>query len=223
MRHVVPAVATLLAAAALAAPALAHEGDPRYDSVLTGEPPRGIDVQVLNYGDRLSLRNETGETVVVEGYEKEPYARLLPDGTVQVNTRSPASYLNDDPYADAPVPGSAMAVHAMRHVDRAAVLHRDRVFSIERIPARAQLRVRLADLVHRNARVVGLPRVIRVPRRRRSADHLVPFRSDLPRRQGRPRAAATGHRRPGDAERQKPPGHPTAQTHRSPCFERAGL
>jgi hypothetical protein len=107
MRHVVPAVATLLAAAAFAAPALAHEGDPRYDSVLTGEPPRGIDVQVLNYGDRLSLRNETSETVVVEGYEEEPYARLLPDGTVQVNTRSPAAYLNDDPYADAPVPDSA--------------------------------------------------------------------------------------------------------------------
>ena len=109
MRHVLPAVCALLAGAVLAAPALAHEGDPNFESVLTGTQPDGLRVEVLDYGDRLSLRNETGETVVVVGYEREPYARLLPDGTVQVNTRSPAAHLNNDPYGDTPVPDGADA------------------------------------------------------------------------------------------------------------------
>ena len=88
---------------------MAHQGDPRFDSVLTGTGIPGLKVQVLNYGDRLLLQNRTGKTVTLEGYENEPYARLLPDGTVQVNQRSPATYLNNDPYANATVPKTADA------------------------------------------------------------------------------------------------------------------
>ena len=107
MRRTTIAAIVLAVACAFAAPAMAHQGDPRFDSVLTGTGIPGLKVQVLNYGDRLLLQNRTGQTVTLEGYENEPYARLLPDGTVQVNQRSPATYLNTDPYANATVPKSA--------------------------------------------------------------------------------------------------------------------
>ena len=107
MRRTTIAAIVLAVACAFAAPAMAHQGDPRFDSVLTGTGIPGLKVQVLNYGDRLLLQNRTGQTVTLEGYENEPYARLLPDGTVQVNQRSPATYLNNDPYANATVPKTA--------------------------------------------------------------------------------------------------------------------
>jgi len=99
-----------LALAALLAPtALAHEGNPNYRStVRTVEPAVDrLSVQVLNFDDRLELRNDSGRTVTIVGYDDEPYARLLADGTVQLNRRSPATYLNEDRFADAEVPGSA--------------------------------------------------------------------------------------------------------------------
>jgi hypothetical protein len=69
------------------------------------EPPtRGLSVQVLEFADRLQLTNRTGKTVTVYGYSYEPYARLLADGTVQLNTHSPAYYLDKSFYANATVP-----------------------------------------------------------------------------------------------------------------------
>jgi hypothetical protein len=102
--------AVALALAALLAPtALAHEGNPNYRStVRTVEPAVDrLSVQVLNFDDRLELRNDSGRTVTVMGYDDEPYARLLADGTVQLNRRSPATYLNEDRFANAEVPDSA--------------------------------------------------------------------------------------------------------------------
>jgi len=107
MRRITIAAVALALACALAAAADAHEGDPRFDSVLTGDGIPGLEVQVLDFGDRLLVHNRTGETVTLEGYEGEPHARLLPDGTVQVNDRSPATYLNADPYGDVDVPARA--------------------------------------------------------------------------------------------------------------------
>ena len=110
-RRLVAGASIALALALPASSALAHQGNINFRSELDGiEPPvPGLDVQVLNYDDSLQLQNETGETVVVDGYDGEPYVRISPDGAVEVNTRSPAYYLNDDRYAQAPVPASADA------------------------------------------------------------------------------------------------------------------
>jgi hypothetical protein len=60
-------------------------------------------VEILDYDSRIRLENQSGRTVVVEGYEGEPYARLDPDGSVFLNARTPALYLNNDRYARTPV------------------------------------------------------------------------------------------------------------------------
>jgi hypothetical protein len=54
----------------------------------------GLQVQVLAFADRLQLVNHTGRTVTIYGYDREPYARVLPDGSVQLNEHSPAVFLN---------------------------------------------------------------------------------------------------------------------------------
>ena len=69
----------------------------------------GLSVEVLEFADRLLLRNHTGKTVTVYGYSGEPYARVLPDGAAEQNMRSPAVYLNTNFYANVTVPPSASA------------------------------------------------------------------------------------------------------------------
>ena len=58
-------------------------------------------------GTHLQISNRTGKPVVVEGYDGEQFARILPDGTVQLNMNSPAVYLNRDSMGNAPVPTNA--------------------------------------------------------------------------------------------------------------------
>jgi len=67
----------------------------------------GLHLEVLEFADRLLLRNQTSKTVTVYGYEGEPYARVLASGAVEVNERSLAYYLNQDFYGDVNVPSSA--------------------------------------------------------------------------------------------------------------------
>jgi hypothetical protein len=60
-----------------------------------------VDVEVLGGDAFLVLRAADGSEVQVPGYEGEPYLRLDADGTVHVNTRSPALYLNEARYGEA--------------------------------------------------------------------------------------------------------------------------
>ncbi len=82
-----------------------------YRTYITSITPKtpGLSVEVLEFADRLLLRNHTGKTVTIYGYSGEPYARVLPEGGAQQNTRSPAVYLNTSFYANVTVPPSASA------------------------------------------------------------------------------------------------------------------
>jgi hypothetical protein len=87
--------------------ALGHEGgNPNYRSVIDRVTPSvpGVSFEVLAYDAYFELRDQHGHEVLVYGYEGEPYARVLKDGTIQVNERSPAYYLNDTRYPTAEVP-----------------------------------------------------------------------------------------------------------------------
>jgi len=80
-----------------------------YRSNITHVTPHvpGLGFEVLEFADRLVLKNHTGKTVTVYGYQGEPYARVLANGTVEVNTSSPAYYLNQNFYGEVNVPASA--------------------------------------------------------------------------------------------------------------------
>lgn len=107
------------ALAALSAPsvAAASEANPfadqgsnyDYRSYITAVRPQvgGLELQILEFADRLELTNHTGQTVTIYGYQGEPYARVLADGTAERNVLSPATYLNESFYADVKVPAIA--------------------------------------------------------------------------------------------------------------------
>jgi hypothetical protein len=67
----------------------------------------GLSFQILEFADRILLVNHTGQTVTVDGYQGEPYARVLANGTAELNTRSPATYLDKSFYGNITVPASA--------------------------------------------------------------------------------------------------------------------
>ncbi len=80
-----------------------------YRSNITSVTPNapGLSVEVLEFADRLLLVNRTGKTVTIYGYDDEPYARVLANGTAEQNMRSPATYLNRSFYGDVSVPAIA--------------------------------------------------------------------------------------------------------------------
>ncbi|MGO9320016.1 MAG: hypothetical protein ACLQBY_04315 [Solirubrobacteraceae bacterium] len=93
-----------------------------YRSNITAITPSvpGLSIEVLEFADRLLLRNHTGKTVTIYGYEGEPYARVLANGTAEQNVRAPATYLNRNFYADVVVPpiASSSAPPKWEVVDR---------------------------------------------------------------------------------------------------------
>jgi len=95
-------------------PAGAHSGDPspatNYRSEVTGVEPAldDVDVSVIDLGARVALTVRGDHTVVVLGYSGEPYLRIGPDG-VWANTRSPATYFNQDRYGRTVPPPDADA------------------------------------------------------------------------------------------------------------------
>ncbi len=103
MRRLLIALAALLIAAPAA---FAHKGNPNFLSEIEGVQPAldGIQLEMLNRDDRIELVNNSGEDVVIMGYDGEPYARIKADGSVEVNTNSKAYYLNEDRFAAVEVP-----------------------------------------------------------------------------------------------------------------------
>jgi len=95
-------VAALIAAAVVLTPMLvpvagAHGpvgGGVGYVSTVGGlQPPvLGVIVSVLGGDDRLQLVNYSGKTVVVRGYDGEPFLRFAADGVYE-NIHSPTTYL----------------------------------------------------------------------------------------------------------------------------------
>jgi hypothetical protein len=106
VRNLIVGVTAALVLLGAAAAAQAHQGNPNYRSVVTKVTPTTKDLRlsVLNFDDRLLMENFSGKPVVIMGYDDKPYARVLADRTVQVNTNSPAYYLNGDRTASATVP-----------------------------------------------------------------------------------------------------------------------
>jgi len=105
------AATTTLLCLLIAPPALGHEGNPNFRSEIDSVQPDvpGLSLRVLGYDADMELVDRGGHEVLVYGYEGEPFARILRDGTVQKNQRSPATYLNLDRYAEAQVPAGADA------------------------------------------------------------------------------------------------------------------
>jgi len=111
MRALLVALAALVSALAPApTQALAHGGNPNFRSEINSiQPPlpSGDSIEVLDYDSYLQLKDLQGHEIVIYGYSDEPYARIEKDGTVQVNEKSPATFLNDSRFStDAPVPKS---------------------------------------------------------------------------------------------------------------------
>ena len=67
----------------------------------------GVGAEVVGGDAFLELTVDRGHEVVVTGYQGEPYLVFRPDGTVQRNRRSPATFVNDSRGGDAEVPASA--------------------------------------------------------------------------------------------------------------------
>jgi hypothetical protein len=70
-----------------------------------------IEVEVLGGDAFLVVRAAPGTQVQIPGYEGEPYLRIAADGTVEINTRSPARWLNDERFGlpDTELPAQADA------------------------------------------------------------------------------------------------------------------
>ena len=104
---------TLLGPASVA---LAHNGtggsssDYRIDIEGWAGDHTGVELRVVELGNRLELRRTTAASVMILGYSGEPYLRLDASG-VSENGNSPAHYLNLDRFAaiDPPATASAQA------------------------------------------------------------------------------------------------------------------
>jgi hypothetical protein len=81
-----------------AAPAAADPARPtEYRSIVEEVEPAtdAIEVEVRGGDAFLEVTVEPGHEVLVEGYQQEPYIRVLADGTVERNRLSPATWINE--------------------------------------------------------------------------------------------------------------------------------
>jgi len=107
-RRIVALVAVLgIGMIASATPAEAHtrtQETTNIESRVTHNPlPDGVTFTVRTGGFLIEVENHTRDTLVVHGYEGEPYLRIGPMG-VEHNRRSPATYLNRERYRQVAMP-----------------------------------------------------------------------------------------------------------------------
>jgi hypothetical protein len=115
IRRWIEATAVVVATVALVAlvradPAAADPPVPTdYRSTVEAIEPAadGVRAEVVGGDAFLELTVDRGLRVVVTGYQGEPYLLFRPDGSVQRNRRSPATYVNDSRDGGAEVPASA--------------------------------------------------------------------------------------------------------------------
>lgn len=93
----------------LTVPGVAHAdpaGPTDYRTTVTSITPDTdvIDVGVEGGDAFLRISVEAGHEVIVLGYDDEPYLRIGPDGTVEQNRRSYATYYNEERYGRTDVP-----------------------------------------------------------------------------------------------------------------------
>jgi hypothetical protein len=109
------AIAVVLWSLTMAGPAAAdaaRPGDVR--SEVTGIAPArpGVAARILGGDSFIEVSAAPGLDVVVLGYSGEPYLHIAPDGTVEQNERSPATWLNARRFGDVAVPSAADATAA---------------------------------------------------------------------------------------------------------------
>jgi hypothetical protein len=109
-RALIQTTVAVLVALGLSPAAAAHGGGAAkgYASTITAVTPSSsaLHLTVLDADDRLQLRVDGDHTVLIAGYEGEPYLRFSPEGVYR-NMRSPATYLNDDRYGNVTLPAAA--------------------------------------------------------------------------------------------------------------------
>ena len=97
MRLLIACGVGLGAVVLLAAPAAADPARPtNVSSQVTAitPPTPAVSAEIVGGHAFLRIHVRPGTTVVVQGYEGEPYLRIAADGTVAESTRSTATYLN---------------------------------------------------------------------------------------------------------------------------------
>lgn len=102
----------VLGSLGVATPALAHGGGPdatNYLSTIISPGLAGLEWEMFGGDSLLQLTNTTDIQVVVQGYENEPYLRFTPGEGVFENIHSPATYYNDNRYANVELPPEADA------------------------------------------------------------------------------------------------------------------
>lgn len=120
------AVATLATVLGPASPVLADAARPgdTTSTVEALEPAvQGVRVDIVGGDAFVRLRVEPGHEVLVPGYAGEPYLRILADGTVEENRRSPATVVNRSRYGDPGTGPDAAAVDAAAEPVWAVVGH----------------------------------------------------------------------------------------------------
>jgi hypothetical protein len=114
---VVAAISAIAFVVATPVPASAHTiSGPRptnYRTSLLSITPRvpGLDVRVIDLGNKVELTNRTSTDALVLGYDGEPYLRVGPRGVYE-NLRSPATYLNRNRKGTATIPAIATGTGA---------------------------------------------------------------------------------------------------------------